>query len=147
MDAAQLIWWLHLAATGFMVGLIWFVQIVHYPLFAAVDPNDFAKYEHRHTSRTFWVVAPPMLIETATAVALVWLRPSWLPPEIVLLGLILVFINAASTAWLQIPCHNRLSIQFDAQVHRRLVQTNWIRTVAWTLRGILLVIGQAQGTT
>jgi hypothetical protein len=32
--------------------------------------------------------------------------------------------------------HNALANGFDAQAHARLVDTNWIRTLAWTARGI-----------
>jgi hypothetical protein len=69
---------LHAAATLSMTGLIWFVQVVHYPLMARVGRVGFADYEAAHTRRTTWVVAPPMLIEGFTAVVLL-LRP---PPGI-----------------------------------------------------------------
>jgi hypothetical protein len=36
MDMVKLVLLANLAATFFMVGLIWFVQIVHYPLFGQV---------------------------------------------------------------------------------------------------------------
>ena len=32
----------HLAATLYMVGVIWFVQVVHYPLFARAGAEGFA---------------------------------------------------------------------------------------------------------
>lgn len=57
----------HLAATLSMVGLIWFVQIVHYPLFAYVGAEKFIAYEAAHARLTTWVVAPPMLTEALTA--------------------------------------------------------------------------------
>ncbi|HEX2205610.1 MAG TPA: hypothetical protein VHG91_20025 [Longimicrobium sp.] len=44
-----------------------------------------------------------------------------------------------STALLQVPMHGRLERGFDAAAHRRLVATNWVRTVAWTARGVLLL--------
>ena len=43
---------LHLAATAAMTGLIWFVQVVHYPLFAAVGADQFVAYEVAHQRRT-----------------------------------------------------------------------------------------------
>ena len=61
----------HAAATWFMTGLIWFVQIVHYPLFAKVGALAFKEYEHDHQRKTTWVVAPVMLIEAAAASVLV----------------------------------------------------------------------------
>ena len=66
---------LNAAATFWMVGLIWFVQVVHYPLFSKVGAEGFAAYEASHASRTTWVVAPPMLIEVVTSVLLIWFRP------------------------------------------------------------------------
>ncbi len=40
----------HITATLYMTGLIWFVQIVHYPLFARVGNAEFSAYEQRHTA-------------------------------------------------------------------------------------------------
>jgi hypothetical protein len=44
-----------------------------------------------------------------------------------------------STALLQVPRHRALEAGFDPAAHRALVATNWIRTVAWTARGFLLL--------
>jgi hypothetical protein len=60
------------ATTFFMVGVIWFVQIVHYPLFSSVGEAAFSEYERHHARRTGWVVAVPMLLELGTAIAMVW---------------------------------------------------------------------------
>ena len=43
---------LHFAATFYMVGLVWFVQRAHYPLFAAVGSQQFPDYERAHALRT-----------------------------------------------------------------------------------------------
>ena len=133
---------LHLAATLYMVGVIWFVQLVHYPLFARVGPSEFAGYERAHRRFTARAVAPPMLAELVTAGLLLWVRPEPLPLWAVVAGLALVAANWVSTCAVQIPCHDRLTRGFDPAVHRRLVATNWLRTVVWSLRG-LLVLGMA----
>ena len=65
--SAEVILWLHAVATLFMVGLIWFVQVVHYPLMALVGEHGFASYAQRHQSLTSLVVAPAMLLEAGTA--------------------------------------------------------------------------------
>ena len=62
---AELILLLQAAATLPMVGLIWFVQIVHYPLFGEVGHDRFADYERNHQNRTTLVVAPLMLVEAS----------------------------------------------------------------------------------
>jgi hypothetical protein len=51
-----------------------------------------------------------------------------------LLGLTLLAGIWASTFFLQVPCHLKLSTGWDAATHRFLVQSNWIRTVLWTAR-------------
>ncbi|MCH2177771.1 MAG: hypothetical protein MK106_03115 [Mariniblastus sp.] len=128
---------LNIFSTLFMTGLIWFVQIVHYPLFSEVGKEGFIPYQEKHQWRTTWVVGPPMLIEAFTAVLLIRYPP--IPnTSLLLMGVGLVFLIWASTAFLQIPCHGELTRGYQAKYQRRLVLTNWIRTVAWTLRSILL---------
>jgi len=130
---------LHVATTFYMVGLIWFVQRVHYPLLAGVGLQDFPAYERSHVSRTCPVVGPPMLIEAATALALVAVPAPSIPQVLPWLGVGLLAIVWLSTALLQVPRHRELSAGFDAFAHRRLVVTNWIRTTAWSLRGLLVL--------
>lgn len=121
-----------------MVGLIWFVQVVHYPLFGKVGVGDFHDYEHSHQQRTTLVVAPLMMTEGITALALLWIRPATIPVAAVIVGVLLVALVWASTFWWQVPFHQRLSKSFDADTHRQLVQSNWLRTVAWSIRGVLV---------
>ena len=135
----QLLLLSHVAATFFMVGVIWFVQVVHYPLFAKTGSADFRSYEQRHTSLTTWVVAPPMLVEGITALLLLWFRPTGVSTWQLAIGLALLGIVWISTALVQVPCHNLLSQGFDPIVHQRLVATNCVRTVAWSARGLLVL--------
>ncbi len=129
----------HVAATLFMLGVIWFVQVVHYPLFAKTGSKDFSIYEQQHTALTTWVVAPPMLWEGMTALLLFWFRPTGVSNGQLANGLALLAVIWLSTALVQVPCHSLLSKGFDSIVHQRLVWTNWIRTAAWSLRGLLVL--------
>jgi hypothetical protein len=122
-----------------MVGVIWFVQVVHYPLFAKAASTDFRAYELRHTALTTWVVAPPMLCEGITALLMFWFKPTGVASWQLAIGLALLTVIWLSTAFVQVPCHNALSLGFDAVVHRRLVGTNRIRTTAWSLRALLVL--------
>jgi hypothetical protein len=118
----------HLAATLFMVGAVWFVQVVHYPLMA----GQSAAYAREHGRRTGWVLGPVMLVELGTACLLAWAVPAG--PSLV--GLALLLVIWASTFCVQVPCHNKLVVEHDAAVHRRLVATNWLRTLLWSVRGV-----------
>lgn len=129
---------LQLVSTLGMVGVIWFVQVVHYPLFGKVGISGFRDYEQDHQRRTTLVVAPLMLIEAVTAVALLWLRPDSIPPSLAAAGLGLVALLWASTFLWQVPAHERLAKTFDSATHRNLVRSNWLRTLAWSARGVLV---------
>ncbi len=139
MNLAQALFVVQLASTVFMTGLIWFVQIVHYPLFNRVPAEVFVAYEQTHTQLTGRVVAAPMLLEALSTVALLGLAPSYLNAWVSGTGLALLGVIWLSTAVLQIPCHNGLSQAFNQKLHRRLVLSNWIRTLAWSLRSLLLL--------
>jgi hypothetical protein len=134
----------HLAATFYMVGVIWFVQVVHYPLFAKVGATGFAAYSRTHSRLTGFVVGPPMLVEAATAVALVVYRPEGVSALLAWTGLVLLALVWASTALLQAPRHQTLGRGLDPASHRFLVASNWVRTVAWSARGVVAIGMAAQ---
>ena len=135
---------LQVGTTLFMVGLIWFVQVVHYPLFSQVGREEFRRYEMDHQRLTTWVVAPLMLTELMTAILLIWARPAGVGALSVWLGLALLTSIWLVTYTVQVPQHASLVMSYDPAVQQRLVQGNWYRTVAWTTRGLLVLwmVGQ-----
>lgn len=134
----------NIAATMAMVGIIWFVQIVHYPLYTRINPDAFPNYEVAHVNLITLVVGPTMFIEAMTAVLLLLSPPPNVPYWLLLVAIGLIGVIWAATLFLNVPQHNALSYSFDAGVHRMLVLTNWIRTVSWSLRGVIMlwVLGQ-----
>jgi hypothetical protein len=129
----------NLAATLVMVGVIWVVQIVHYPLFGRVGATSFAVYGLEHARRITYVVGPPMIVEAVTALLLLAVRPEGITLRQVWVGVALVVAVWASTFFVQVPLHNTLGGGFDDAAHRSLVLTNWVRTLAWTARGGLVL--------
>lgn len=125
----------HAFVTLFMTGLIWFVQVVHYPLFDRIGTSEFASYEQNNTRRTGWLVGGPMLLELCLSIVLAWSPGGWLAWS----GLALLGVIWLCTGLIQVPLHQRLERGFDASSHRRLVTGNWIRTIAWTLRGLIAI--------
>jgi len=127
----------HAAATLAMVGLIWFVQVVHYPLFALASESRFERFAAEHQRRTSLVVMPLMVTEALTAAAILLAPPLGLGRGLGWLGALLLAVIWLSTAFLQVPEHRRLGAGFDSLAVRRLVASNWLRTAAWTVRGWL----------
>ncbi len=124
----------HVAATCFLAGLIWVVQVVIYPNFRNVGRTaTWQDFHAAHTKRIASVVAVPWAVHGITTVMLL-VRP----PEAASYWLVLVAAAAAAatvvtTVWPVAPLHARLYAQYDDATADRVVRTNWLRTAAWTV--------------
>ncbi len=147
----------NLLITSFLVGLIWFVQVVHYPIFKEVGKQNFHNFHSAHTTLTGKIVILPMLIELGLSFWLVWegyevdytLQNNYVGESIrnrmsnfysfssiALVFTILVWIL---TAWIFVPLHGKLSKGYNIKTIEKLVFRNWFRTFFWSLRLILLI--------
>jgi len=119
-----------------MTGVIWFVQVVHYPLLAKIGVN-FTEYESEHVRRTMPLAGSAMIAELGFAAWVALRPPSGLPLWMPYTGLALVACLWASTFFIMVPLHESLSREQSLPNVRRLVRNNWWRTVMWTARGCL----------
>jgi hypothetical protein len=128
----------NLILSAVLTGLIWTIQIVHYPGFMGVGTQDFLAYQHQHMRTISYVVVPLMVSELAVTVFLLFRTPAFCTKEMYAAAA-MVGIIWITTMFVSSPLHGKLASQgYDAELIRRLVATNWIRTVAWTIRtGIL----------
>lgn len=117
-----------------MTGIVWFVQINHYPLFLEAGKGNFSEYEKQHALKAGRVIAPVMVAEALSTLWLAVFHCSTLH----LIGAVLLAAIWASTFFVQVPLHQKLSEGFDAALVKKLIRTNWLRTFAWTLRASLL---------
>ena len=135
----EIVFLAQVGATMAMVGIIWFAQIVHYPLFAKVDPGSFAHYQDFNLRRTVLIVIPLQMIEIGTALLLAWKTPAGLLPVQAWSNLILIVLIWCSTGFLQVPRHYMLTRGFDAKAINLLIGTNWIRTICWSIRCVIVL--------
>jgi SAM-dependent methyltransferase len=144
--AERLVLLANLAVTLCLVGLIWTIQVVHYPLFAEVGSAGFARYHALHSARITVLVGPLMVVEALLALGLL-LEPGDTPPWLGQVCAALVALAWLSTMVLSVPIHGALGTASEterAALVARLVATNWPRTLAWTLRGALLLLAVAR---
>ncbi|MFT4688680.1 MAG: hypothetical protein ACKVHO_09490 [Verrucomicrobiia bacterium] len=131
---ATVIFLLHCLAGVFMTGVIWFVQVVHYPLFHQVGVGNFVRFEEQHALLTTFVVMPPMLVELVTAGFLVRRRPQFMARHQAITILLLTVFIWLLTFIVHLPQHELLGRGFSSELHADLVVTNWGRTILWTLK-------------
>jgi hypothetical protein len=127
----------YVAATLSMAGVSWFLQVVHHPLYDLVGREGFAAYETAYNR----LIGPVIFLPTLAAILAALLLLAQRPPEVglwpVLVELALLVVTTISTVVLQAPQHAILSRGFDERAYRTLLQTQCIRTAAWTVGGVV----------
>ena len=73
-------------------------------------------------------------------VIIIFQNPNGIRKWTLIVGIILLGVIWLSTALFQIQFHNMLSSKFDENVLFMLIKTNWIRTICWSLRGVIILI-------
>jgi hypothetical protein len=132
----------HLASTLFMVGLIWTIHTVHYPLFAHVGESTYVAFQSQHVDRIGKLLFLPWLTEGITLLAVLVLayfgnqRNLRLPAFLNGVGMAVALI--ISGFW-SAPAHGDLADGFNAAVHDRLMTANLVRSLAWTLCGVCAI--------
>ena len=127
-------------ATAVMVGVIWFVQIVHYPLLAQFGSTQSVAVAEQHQQRTGYVVGLPMLVEGVSTLWLLARTPDGVEELLPWVNAVLLAVALGSTLFLSVPLHAKMALAHNDETGRKLVVTNWPRTIAWTLRSALCVV-------
>ena len=127
-------------ATAVMTGVIWFVQWVHYPLLATVSVEHAVETAVDHQRRTGQVLAIPMALEGVTTLWLLASRPDVVSLILPWLGAVLLAVALGSTVFLSVPLHAKMATNPTVDVGRRLVVTNWPRTIAWSARAVVCAV-------
>ncbi len=125
--------------TLLLTGLIWTVQVVHYPLFRKIPAEVFKEYEQEHQKRISYLVVPFMLIELFVSSALVyhgWNQERWLWH---LTGFILVLAIWLQTFLVAAPMHGKLAEGKNDKAIEILVRSNWWRVLFWSVRAVLVL--------
>jgi len=120
-----------------MAGLIWTIQILHYPFFHHLEKESFVKHMKVHRTRISFIVIPIMLIELFTGLYLC-LYTAY-NSVLFWVGFFMILLIWLSTFLLQMPRHNQILHQYQPTAVESLISTNWIRTILWTLRVFLLL--------
>ena len=122
-------------STSIMVGVIWVIQLLHYPSFHFINDQNYIEFQQFHMQRISFIVVPVMLIEVASALLLAYFFGSSL--TIILLALVLCIWGITFIFFTNM--HNKLTDGYDHSIVDKLVKINWSRTALWSLRLIILL--------
>ena len=130
----ELIFITNVFASFFLTGLIWLIQLVHYPSFRFVNEDDYPAFQKHHVYSIGKVVIPVMIAEIFTSFVLSWFYGFL---SLHALGFYLILLIWGSTGLFSIPIHSKLESGKNLDAINRLVSTNWIRTILWTLKSVI----------
>ena len=130
---------IHLVSTSFMVGVIWIVQLVHYPTFLFIDEQKSYDFQKFHMSRISYIVMPAMTTELFSGIYIYIYSNMAIDSNLFLLALTILIINWIITALVFVKMHNKLLINYKIEIISLLVKWNWLRTLLWSVRLILLL--------
>ena len=125
----------HLTSTSIMVGVIWVIQLVHYPSFKYVNESDYIIFQKYHMSNISYIVYPIMFTELTTAILIFF---SGEKSFFFMLSLICLFLIWVITGVLFTKFHNILQKGKDLKMIEKMIKANWMRTLLWTLRLIMI---------
>ena len=63
---------LQIAVTGYLVGLIWLIQLIHYPAFRHVDSSSWGQFHQTHSAVMGLLAGGPMIISLLVGVWLAY---------------------------------------------------------------------------
>jgi hypothetical protein len=125
----------------YVLGEIWFGQIVVYPLFAKVGEAEYIAYHRFYSSRIPLPVIVPGFASFLIPIALVFLRPDSVPMWMALANAACGVVGLVVTVALEIPRHARLEKGGKQEaVIRELVLYNWPRTLSITGSAFLTIL-------
>lgn len=119
----------HAFAVFALFGLIWTIQLVHYPMFKFVEAPHWPHFHRIHSRNITFIVFPLMLVELLTSLKLYLENDAFSN---------LLALVCAATVWLVtiiifIPLHNKVATRPLPSALAHLCHFNWIRTVVWTI--------------
>ena len=129
---------IHLIATSVMVGVIWIIQLVHYPSFHFIELKQYTTFQRFHMSRISYVVIPAMLTELFTLILII-ISMDQIDTLVLASAILLIFIWLITAVFFS-GVHQKLTLGYDQTVVDKLVKLNWGRTLLWTLRLLLVSI-------
>ncbi len=130
----KLLIFIHLLSNSFLLAIIYQTQLITYPTFLEISPKKFNKYHKNYVNVITYLVAPFMVLELSTLVVIIYNNKGFLLIKS-LLTLIVIWLV---TFIVMVPIHNNISKKYKSSQIRRLINYNWIRTILWTLKFIVV---------
>lgn len=115
---------------GALFALLWWVQLWAYPKIVTLDSISLSQWHPKYVRMMTLVAGSLMLLQVLTVCTDVFLRNGWSTA----LSLLLVACCWWVTFRISLPCHRAIAREdHSPEIRQRLLRSNWLRTIGWTL--------------
>lgn len=140
-NANTFIFVLFIGLALYNVGYMFNSQLQHFALYPYLNPNGFTNYMQHNNKFALVPAVIPGFLTMLVAILLIWFKPVYVSNNFVYLSIALNLIVIVSTFIWQKALHVQLAeTGFDIAKIKLLLTTNWIRTVAYAIQGIVVLI-------
>ncbi|HEY8713222.1 MAG TPA: hypothetical protein VIM68_10135 [Thermoanaerobaculia bacterium] len=116
------------------------LQLQHYGIYPSVGKENFKNYMGANNRAAALPTIVPAMLLLLASVVLMFYRPAFVRLSEATAFLILNIIALASTFTWQRPLHSEMAeVGYDEAKVRKLIATNWIRTISHLLIAILAI--------
>lgn len=118
---------LHSLISASLCTLILLVQFLIYPSFHNIAEDSFRNAMEAHQRKISFIVIPLMVSELLLSAYFAFSTRSVAS----IASFLLVLLVWASTAFIQVPLHQKLLMGKNHQLIKQLVQSNYVRVILW----------------
>ena len=141
MDNSHLFLLLWTGLACWVLGQIWLVQIVVYPLFGLVGEAEYVRYHRFYTRRIRLPVILPGFACFLLPIALIFYAPPSVPAALLWTNLAAGIVGLLVTVLLEIPRHGRLEkAGKNATTIAELIRYNWPRTLSISVQAVVAIL-------
>ena len=116
------------------------LQIQHYGIYPFVGKENFKNYMSANNKAAFIPAVLPGMLMLILSIVLMFMRPVFMTTNEAIVSLALNIIAFISTVkWQRKLQSDMASTGYDEAKIKLLLSTNWIRTIAFILLGILTI--------
>ena len=138
---AVILYGIYLFLAVFNAGNMVTLQIQHYGIYADVGIENFRNYIRANNEAAKIPSIIPAMLLLLASIVLIFARPAFLPGICSILFLLLNTIALFSTfIWQRKLQAEMAATGYDEFKIRKLISTNWIRTIVFLIQAILAVV-------
>lgn len=116
------------------------LQLQHYSLYPFIDPTNFLQYIKQNNKAAIIPAIIPGLANMVISILLVLKKPPTVSSGFAYFGLAMNLVALTSTFIWQARIQGQMAhTGFDAIKIQTLITTNWIRTIAYSVNGIMSI--------